>query len=109
MTNEIAAQGNLLYRIALRQKMDATPNLIKLMEHRCIEIKENGVELLDKNGNPNFVEADQVIIATGVRNNLKLVEQFYGIVPDTFTIGDCNSPRKIMEAVYEGHTIACNI
>lgn len=109
MTNEIAAQGNLLYKIALRQKMDSTPNLVKLMEHRCVEIKDNGVELLDKDGNQKFVEADQIIIATGVRNNLKLVEQFYGIVPDTFTIGDCNSPRKIMEAVYEGHTIACNI
>ena len=109
MTSEIAAQGNLLYRIALRQKMDAVPNLVKFMEHSCVNITEGGVELVNKSGEQISLKADHVIIATGVRNNLKEVESFYGLVTDTFTIGDCNSPRKIMEAIYEGHTIACNI
>lgn len=109
MTNEIAAQGNLLYRIALRQKMEATKQLVKYMEHSCVDIGNHIVELINNNGEMVELEADNVIIATGVRNNLKEVESFYGIVPDTFTIGDCNNPRKIMEAVFEGHTIACNI
>ena len=109
MTNEIAVQGNLLYRIALRQKMEATKNLVKYMEHSCLDIRNHLVELINNKGERVELEADNVIIATGVRNNLKEVESFYGIVPDTFTIGDCNSPRKIMEAVFEGHTIACNI
>lgn len=109
LTNEIAAQGNLLYRIALRQKMDVNTRLTKLMNSSCTEILDNGVMVKDNQGNEKFIPADNVIIATGVRTNPQLNEQYYGIVPDTFTIGDCNSPRKIMEAIYEGHAIACNI
>jgi len=106
--DQIAVQGNLLYRIALRQKMDAVPNLIKKMNSACQSISTEGCLLKTPEG-LETIPADTVIIATGVRANMKLAESFYGIVPDTFTIGDCNSARKIMEAVFEGHTIACTI
>lgn len=106
--DQIAVQGNMLYRIALRQKMDAVPNLIKKMNTACQSITPEGCLVKTPEGYEN-IPADTVIIATGVRANTKLAESFYGIVPDTFTIGDCNNARKIMEAVFEGHTIACNL
>lgn len=109
MTDQIAAQGNMLYRIALRQKMDAINNLKKYMLHRCEEITENSVLLSDEKGVKFTLDVDTVIIATGVRKDQKAVDSFYGITPNTFTIGDCNNPRKIMEAIFEGHTIATQI
>ncbi|NTW96028.1 MAG: FAD-dependent oxidoreductase, partial [Erysipelotrichaceae bacterium] len=108
LTNEIAVQGNMLYRIALRQKMEAVSNLKTLMNSACQSITKEWIIVKSTEGVVSL-EADTVIIATGVRANSKLAESFYHIVPDTFTIGDCNSARKIMEAVFEGHTIACNI
>ncbi len=109
MTDQIAAQGNMLYRIALRQKMEVQDNLKKFMLHRCEEITDSSVRLSDSEGNEILLNVDTVIIATGVRKDQKEVDSFFGIVPSTFTIGDCNNPRKIMEAIFEGHTIACNI
>lgn len=109
LTDTIAAQGNMLYRIALRQKMEATPTLKWFLEASCQEIKGDGVLVEFKDGREEFVQADTVIIATGVAARRELAESFYGITPDTFTIGDCEKPRKIMEAVFEGYTIASRI
>ncbi|MCE1254816.1 MAG: FAD-dependent oxidoreductase, partial [Anaerolineae bacterium] len=109
ITPELASQGNLLYKIALRQKMDALSNLHRLTETLCTEITRDGIVIKNKNGQESYIPADTVIISTGVSANKQVSESFYNIVPDTFEIGDCNSPRKIMEAVFEGYTVASHI
>jgi 2,4-dienoyl-CoA reductase-like NADH-dependent reductase (Old Yellow Enzyme family)/thioredoxin reductase len=109
ITGEIAAQGNMLYRIALRQKMDAVPNFARLLHTRCVEIK-TGAVLLESGGEAvRHVPVDSVVIAVGVKANRDEAESFYGITPDTFLIGDCDKPRKIMEAVFEGYAIASRL
>jgi 2,4-dienoyl-CoA reductase-like NADH-dependent reductase (Old Yellow Enzyme family)/thioredoxin reductase len=109
LTNKIATQGNLLYQIALRQKMDAVPTLSRLMETACEAITSEGVRVVSKDGAKHFIKADTVIVATGVAPNRALAESLLGITPDTFLIGDCDKTRKIMEAVFEGHTIASHL
>ncbi|MEA5050612.1 MAG: FAD-dependent oxidoreductase [Oscillospiraceae bacterium] len=108
MTGEIAAQGNMLYRIALRQKLDALNNLERLVHTTCEEILPDSV-VVCCGGERRTLAADTVIIATGVRANNRALDAFFGITPDTFQIGDCLRPRKIMEAVFDGHTIASHI
>jgi NADPH-dependent 2,4-dienoyl-CoA reductase/sulfur reductase-like enzyme len=109
ITAELAAQGNMLYKIALRQKMDAVKTLTRLTETACTEITDEGVCVQARDGLAQFIHADTVIISTGVAANKAVSEAFYNIVPDTFEIGDCNTPRKIMEAVFEGYTVASHI
>ena len=109
LTDQIAAQGNSLYRIALRQKMDAAQNLTALMETACGEITPEGVTIVSKNDQKSFIKADTVIMATGVKANRALSESFYGIVPDTFVIGDGERIGKIMDAVFDGYSIASHI
>ncbi|MDR2785258.1 MAG: FAD-dependent oxidoreductase [Treponema sp.] len=108
MTGEIAAQGNMLYRIALRQKMDAAPHLVRLLRTRCVKITPDAV-VLEQDGEEQRVPVDSVVIAVGVSARRKEAEAFYGITPDTFSIGDCNRPGKIMEAVFEGYAIASRL
>jgi 2,4-dienoyl-CoA reductase-like NADH-dependent reductase (Old Yellow Enzyme family)/thioredoxin reductase len=108
MTGEIAAQGNMLYRIALRQKMDALPNLVRLLHTRCVEITPGAVAL-EHNGEEQRIPVDSVVIAAGVIARSGEAEAFYGITPDTFSIGDCNRPAKIMEAVFDGYAIASRL
>jgi 2,4-dienoyl-CoA reductase-like NADH-dependent reductase (Old Yellow Enzyme family)/thioredoxin reductase len=109
MTGEIAVTGNMLYRIALRQKMDAVPNLVQMLNTTCAEITQDTI-MLQKEGEPaQPVSVDSVVIAAGVKARSEEAASFYGITPDTFTIGDCNNPGKIMEAVFEGYTIASRL
>jgi NADPH-dependent 2,4-dienoyl-CoA reductase/sulfur reductase-like enzyme len=109
ISDKIASQGNLLYRIALRQKMDVVDTLVRMTETMCTEISNEGVTVKGIDGKEQFLSADTVIICTGVAANKVVSESFYGITPDTFEIGDCLAPRKIMEAVFDGTTIASRI
>ena len=109
ITNEIAAQGNLLYRIALRQKMDAAQSLTRHLDTSCVGITPAGVTVVSGQGSEQLLAADSVVIATGVAAKREEAQAFYGIVPDTFMIGDCDKPRKIMEAVFEGYAIASRL
>lgn len=107
-TGEIASQGNMLYKIALNQKIEQANTLKIMVETECREIREEGV-MVTNNGQEIFIKADTVIIATGVKPNVKVANSFYGIVPETFIIGDCKKPRKIMEAVLEGYSISAHL
>lgn len=107
MGDKIAAQGNRLYRIALRQKMDSCPErLVRMTNTRCLGITPQGVEVQDSQGQAMVLPADTVVVATGVRANTQLAESFFGLAPQSFMVGDCVKARKIMEATYEGYAVA---
>lgn len=109
MINELAVQGNMLYKIGLRHKMNEAKTLQVMLEAGCQEITETNVRVKDKDGIERVLPADTVIIATGVRADRKTAESFYGITPETYMIGDCEKPRKIQEATMEGYTIAATL
>ena len=109
ISDQIAAQGNLLYRIALRQKMEAVPSLHCLTETVCTSITEDSVQVCSAGKKEETIPVDNVIIAAGLAARRTEAEAFYGITPDTFILGDCSSPRKIMEAVFDGYSIASRI
>lgn len=108
-SDKIAAQGNMLYRIALRQKMDAVPDLIISLSSQCSQITPEGVKIIDCEGRSQFIKADTIIMATGVRSDRNIAESFYGLTPDTFLIGDCERIGKIMDAVFDGYSIASRL
>lgn len=106
LTNELAAQGNMLYRIALRQKYESLENPLDIrLETRVIEIKENEVLAKTKDGYIENINADTVILCTGVKPKHNLVHSFYGITPETYEIGDAIRPRLIQEATFEGYSV----
>lgn len=109
MGRELAPQANSLYKIALHQKLKETDKLTIYLQSTCKEIKENEVVVLDRDGNVRHLKASQVIIATGLKAKREEAYQFYGITPETIMIGDCNAPRIIMDAVFEGHSAALHL
>lgn len=109
MTDELAAQGNMLYKIGLRHKMDEAERLRVMLQTNCQEITPAGVSVKEREGKEIMLSADTVIIAAGVRADKRTAESFYGITPETYMIGDCEKPRKIQEATMEGYTIAAGL
>lgn len=106
LSDKLAAQGNLLYRIALRQKYEKLNVPIEIyMESKVIEIKENEVIVQKKDGTLHNINADTVILCTGVKSKRDLVHSFYGITPETYEIGDAIRPRLIQEATFEGYGV----
>jgi 2,4-dienoyl-CoA reductase (NADPH2) len=66
-----------------------------------VEITDRGVKI-SKDGSTEFVEADTVVIAGGLVPNAKLAEEFSDKGPVVYSIGDCDEPGKLMEAVASG-------
>ncbi|HQJ08046.1 MAG TPA: FAD-dependent oxidoreductase, partial [Deltaproteobacteria bacterium] len=70
------------------------------------EITDQGVVVLDRWQRKSLIEADNVVIALGSRP----VEDLTGIARDcaqeVYAIGDCREPRKIINATFEGASVA---
>ncbi len=73
------------------------------------QIAPNGIELVDREGKTVFLEADTVVLATGVRSNRTLAESLQVKVPELYEAGDCIEPRRILEAIHEGAEAALRI
>jgi 2,4-dienoyl-CoA reductase-like NADH-dependent reductase (Old Yellow Enzyme family)/thioredoxin reductase len=77
-----------------------------LTERKVIGITEKGVTVVNlKSGQEESVEADWVVIAVGSKPAGSLVEALENKVPELYSVGDCNQPRIIMEAIYEGSMV----
>ena len=101
MTDKLAPAGNLLYKTALDMMMRDQNNLSLMMKTTCIKITDNGVTVRDEAGNERVIEADNVLVATGLKPKRELAQSFYGIVYDVKMIGDCVKPGKVEDATYD--------
>lgn len=104
-----APQGNTLYREALRQKIEQQPNLRFALRTACRSIEADGVIVAGAEGAEERITADDVILSVGMRPRRELAASFYGIVPETVMVGDCNQPRIVQDAVYEAYSYAISI
>jgi len=109
MTDQLAPHANLLYKAALNILMKKQDKLSWKMETSCTEITEKGVTIINKNGDESFIEADTVILATGMKPLRQLAEAFSGIVSDVKIIGDCVRPGNVSDATYGGFFAATSI
>ncbi len=73
------------------------------------QISPNGIHLVDKEGDEVFLEADNIVLATGTRPNNALSQSLKGKVPELYQAGDCIEPRRFLEAVHEGADAALRI
>ncbi len=80
------------------------------LEKRTIveEVTGTGVRV-NRQGTDEFIEADAVVLAAGLRVDPKTVEVFQGKAPEVYTVGDCVRPRMIREAVEEGLIVGLKI
>jgi len=77
--------------------------VVMLTGYKVVGITEKGVQAVNPdNGREELVEADWVVIAIGSTPVDTLTDSLEGKVPELYTAGDCNRPRVIMEAIYEG-------
>lgn len=104
----LAAASNDLYRIALEQKMEAQGNLQIFLNASCEAITPEGVQITCRN-QTQYIAYDQVIFSIGFCPDTKQVNSFYGITPETYSIGDCDRVATVSEAINSAYFIGANI
>ena len=70
------------------------------------EVTPKGIVVEDTKGHVENIEADTVILATGLKAKEDLYDQLLDKVAEVYKIGDCVEPRKFIDAVQEAYAIA---
>jgi 2,4-dienoyl-CoA reductase-like NADH-dependent reductase (Old Yellow Enzyme family)/thioredoxin reductase len=73
------------------------------------EVTERGLLIRDREGRSILLEADTFVSAISSTPNDSLIQSLQGKVPAAYVVGDCASPRKIMDAIHEGATVGSEI
>ncbi len=71
---------------------------------KVIRITDDGVEI-ERDGNSEIVNADTVVIATGMEPYNQLLNTLKEKLPNIKGIGDCSQARRMLEAIHEGYAI----
>ncbi|MBU4011485.1 MAG: FAD-dependent oxidoreductase, partial [Proteobacteria bacterium] len=100
---ELAATADLMpFYVRVRSKgMKFTPNVY------LTQISGNTLTVLDVYaGSMETIEGvDTIVLAAGNRSDDKLYKELKGKVKELHRIGDCVSPRRALEAIYEGYNL----
>jgi 2-enoate reductase len=70
-------------------------------------VSDQGITVVDRYGARTTIPADTVVLAAGFRPNRDLIDSLKK-VPNllVFEVGDCVQPRKIFDAIHDGHLAA---
>jgi 2,4-dienoyl-CoA reductase-like NADH-dependent reductase (Old Yellow Enzyme family)/thioredoxin reductase len=93
---------------ALKKRIDSDPLIEVMLGWRVREISDRRVVIEDQAGASVTLDADQVVLAVGVKPEDALQEALSdsGIQPqNVFAIGDCSQPATIAAALIEGRTV----
>lgn len=77
-----------------------------LTNAKCREITESGVAFIDEEDQKKTIGADTVVLAAGSQPNRELCQTIGRQVAETYLVGDCIRPRRILEAVADGFHVA---
>ncbi len=103
----IASDMEMTNRKVLLRRLGEKGAKIRVLSHaRAILPGEVEVEF---NGKKEFISADTVVLAVGVKPNRALDGALKEVTGKVFTLGDCVSPRKAIDAIHEGFKIALEV
>ena len=109
MLDKVAPESYPFHRMALVHEMDRM--LTSRTGLKVVSIARNGVKTVNAEGKEEFIPADTVVYALGMRPNRKETEMLRDAVKDVpvYEIGDCVRAAKVYEAVKEGYLAAMSI
>jgi 2,4-dienoyl-CoA reductase-like NADH-dependent reductase (Old Yellow Enzyme family)/thioredoxin reductase len=84
-------------------------NFKYILQARCTTIDLNKVTYLDANGKEHDIQADNVVIAAGMKSKSDLAMKFYGVGKRFFMIGDCDKAANIQKAIRSAFSAASSI
>jgi 2,4-dienoyl-CoA reductase-like NADH-dependent reductase (Old Yellow Enzyme family)/thioredoxin reductase len=107
MLDEIAQDAGPLNRALLKEELKETEIEVKC-KTKLMRIDQKGITVQGEAGEYE-IPAETVVLAVGARSNNALLQKLEGKVPEVYSVGDCVSPRKMIDAIREGFEVASKI
>ena len=73
------------------------------------EIADDGIVAVDRHLKESLTRADTVVLAVGLESDDLLYKLLIGKVANLYALGDCQEPRRIMGAIWDGYEVARSI
>ncbi len=108
MLEEIALDMNLISRRDLLSRLGSR-GVTLLTRARIDSCDDHGVNVVLDGEKNTSIEGEKLILSLGYRSVNELEDDLRGEIPRVHCIGDSREPRKVIEAVSEGYTIATRI
>jgi 2,4-dienoyl-CoA reductase-like NADH-dependent reductase (Old Yellow Enzyme family)/thioredoxin reductase len=109
MLDRVAQDSYKMHRIGLIDEMD------RMLTYRtglkCTSIKPDGITVIDRENREEFLAANTVIYAVGMRPKKEEAEKLRFSIKDipVYEIGDCVNAAKVYDAVRQGFIAAMSI
>jgi pyruvate/2-oxoglutarate dehydrogenase complex dihydrolipoamide dehydrogenase (E3) component len=107
MTQDIAGDEEKTNRKLLLRRLGEKGVKIRVMTQAKAVVPE-GMEV-EFDGQTEVLPADCVVVATGIKENGALEDALKSLRVEFYKIGDCQTPRKAIDAIHEGFNVAIKI
>jgi 2-enoate reductase len=85
-------------------------NKVKIEVNTTVQdIADDGIIAVNKDLKHNMTQADTVVLAVGLEPDDQLYKSLIGKVANLYALGDCQEPRRIMGAIWDGYEVARSI
>jgi len=108
MLDEIAIDMDPISRKDLLSRLEIN-KVTMLTRAKIVSCENRGVRVILPGDKESFIPGEKLILSLGYRPENQLESLLRGKIPRIFSIGDCLSPRKIIDAVSEAYTAAAQI
>lgn len=109
MQDEIAPEANWMHREGMMQSFAKAPITARTGLRVSRVEPGRGVYAVSGEGREEFIPADTIVYAMGMRPNSQTVAELRDAVADTVAVGDCVKARKARQAMEEGYWAAVNL
>jgi NADPH-dependent 2,4-dienoyl-CoA reductase/sulfur reductase-like enzyme len=96
-------------RKLLLKKLEENKVKIEVGVKEFKQITSKGITLIDREEKEIFVEATNIILATGARPQNNFARLLKGEISELYEVGDCVEVRRLLEAVRDGADAALKI
>ena len=109
MQSEIAPEANWMHKEGMMQAFAKAPITARTGLRVSRLEPGKGVYAVNGEGAEEFIPADTIVYAMGMRPNTQTVEALRDACLDTVCVGDCVRARKARQAMEEGYWAAVNL
>ena len=105
---KLYADLTFFMRPLLTKKLEE--NKVKILPgHTVVSFTEKGVAALDQDGNEVLLEADDIVLAFGLKPDTEHIEALTDLVPESYVIGDARKVGVIGDAVNDAWRVCIGI
>lgn len=101
MKDGLAKDAPYIHWRHLLEKMDGTVR--SYCSAQVLSVEDTGVKIADSEGRELLLEADTVLVATGMRGTLPKLDSWHDLAEEVIFVGDCRKASKILEAMRTGY------